>query len=76
MSSTDTNTRGLGCYTERQMVTFAKDRTIVRLADGTLATLVSWGCKAGRAKVRLEGCDGKTRWTAKKLEIIEVLVNP
>ena len=72
MSTTD-NSRGVGPLTERDMIDLAKSRAIVRLVDGQLATLVSWGCKAGRNKVRLEGADGETRWTRPKTDIVEVV---
>lgn len=65
--------------TDRYMVDVARARGIVRLYDGTLATLISWGTpgrgrKAGTGnRIRLEGCDGETRWTAKKCDVIEVV---
>lgn len=64
---------------DRFMVNVARARGIVRLYNGTLATLISWGTpgdgrRAGTgSRVRLEGCDGKTRWTGKKSDIIEVV---
>jgi len=65
------------------MVQAAKRRAIVRLTDGTLATLVSWGSakhlhnRAGSGqRVRLEACDGETRRTAKKRDITEIVEYP
>lgn len=62
---------------DHEMIAVAKRRGIVRLDTGMLATLVSWGtCGKGRPsnnRVRLEGADGETRWTAYKREIIAVV---
>jgi len=65
---------------DAQMVAVAKRRGIVRLANGNLATLISWGearhrnSKAGRgARCRLEMPDGETQWTGRKTDVIEVV---
>jgi hypothetical protein len=65
---------------DAEMVAVAQRRGIVRLVNGNLATLISWGearhrnSKAGRgARCRLEMPDGETRWTARKTDIIEVV---
>ena len=64
---------------DRLMISVAKRRGIVRLRNGQLATLISWGSSRGGRSVgsgrrcRLEGCDGETRWTADKNDIIEVV---
>ena len=59
------------------MIGVAKRRGIVRLADGTLATLVAWGISRGGrrepSRARFEGCDGETRWTGRKADVIEVV---
>lgn len=61
------------------MVRVAKARGIVRLYNGQLATLLSWGTpgtgrRAGTGnRIRLEGCDGETRWTGRKYDVIEVV---
>lgn len=66
--------------TDGEMIGVAKRRGIVRLDDGQLATLVSWGARSGgrngrpnRLKVRLETQDGERRWTDRKTRIVEVV---
>ena len=62
---------------DAEMVAVAKRRGIVRLSDGTLATLVSWGISRGERnepkRARFEGCDGQTRWTGSKTDVVEVV---
>ena len=61
------------------MIVVAKRRGIVRLRNGQLATLVSWGKpKPGRTagttnQVRLETCDGEHRYTSRKDNVVEVV---
>lgn len=58
---------------DHQMIAVAKRRGIIRLQDGTLATLITWGTPRRPSNVRVEGCNGKTRWTVKKRNVIEVV---
>lgn len=55
------------------MVLVAKRRGIIRLTNGSLVTLLSWGTSHGRNRMRVELPNGETRMTLRKSELAEVI---
>jgi hypothetical protein len=54
----------------------ARKRAIVRLRNGNLVTLVSWGTTQNKNRARFESQCGKRRWTGKKADVVEIVHIP
>lgn len=57
---------------DRKMFDVARRRGVVRLDDGMLVTLVSWGNRGQRGRCRFENPDG-TRWTGPSYRVVEIV---